>query len=69
MARAMHVLDTTPWNARLMQRTREELEALLRQSEEELKKSDRSLRRLKTVMTKVNKVVGPKRSVKRKPPR
>jgi uncharacterized coiled-coil protein SlyX len=52
-----------------MQRTREELEALLRQSQEELQKSRRSLRRLKTVMTKVNKVVGPKRSVKRKPPK
>ena len=49
-----------------MQRTREELEELLRQSQEELKKSHQSLRRLKTVMTKVNKVVGRKRPVKRK---
>jgi len=52
-----------------MQRTREEMEALLRQSQEELKKSGQSLRRLKTVMTEVKKVVGPKRSVKRKPSR
>ena len=53
----------------LMQRTREELADLLRESQEHLKKSRSTHRKLKTVITKVNKVIGRRRSVKRKPPK
>ncbi|NOT28466.1 MAG: hypothetical protein HOP16_20485 [Acidobacteria bacterium] len=49
-----------------MQRTREELDELLRKSQEDLKKSRAAQRKLKAVMTKVNKVVGRRKSVKRK---
>lgn len=49
-----------------MQRTREELKALLQQSQENLKKSLAANRKLKAVMTKVNKVIGGRRPVKRK---
>ena len=52
-----------------MQRTRDELDALIRQSETELRNTRQSLRKLKALMTEVNKVVGPKRAVKRKPPK
>jgi hypothetical protein len=52
-----------------MQRTREELEELLRISEDRLKKSRAANRKLKAIMTKVNKVVGRPRPVKRKPPK
>jgi len=52
-----------------MLRTREELEELLRKSQDNLKKSRSAHRRLKAVMTKVNKVIGPRKSVKRKPPK
>ena len=53
----------------LMQRTREELAELLLESQENLKKSRSTHRKLKTVITKVNKVIGRRRSVKRKPPK
>ena len=53
----------------LMQHTREELAELLRESQENLKKSRSTHRKLKTVITKVNKVIGRRRSVKRKPPK
>jgi predicted nucleic acid-binding Zn ribbon protein len=47
-----------------MQRTREELEELLRKSQENLKKSRSAQRKLKAVMTKVNKVIGRRKSAK-----
>jgi len=50
-----------------MVRTREELEELLQKSQENLKKSKSAHRKLKAVMTKINKVIGPRKSVKRKP--
>ena len=49
-----------------MQRTRDEVEELLHKSQESLKKSVAANRKLKAVMTKVNKVVGRRTSVKRK---
>ena len=52
-----------------MQRTRDELAELLRESQENLKKSRVAHRKLKAVMTKVNKVIGRRKSVKRKPPK
>ena len=52
-----------------MLRTREELEELLHKSEENLKKSRSAHRKLKAVMTKVNKVIGPRKSVKRQVPK
>ena len=55
----------TPAGVR-MQRTREELEELLHKSEEDLKNCSSANRKLKAVMTKVNKVIGPRKSVRRK---
>jgi hypothetical protein len=49
-----------------MQRTRDEVEELLHKSQESLKKSVAANRKLKAVMTKVNKVVGLRQPVKRK---
>ena len=52
-----------------MVRTREELEELLLKSKENLKKSKSAHRKLKAVMTKVNKAIGRRKSVKRKAPK
>ena len=68
MARRVQ-MSANPSPGVLMQRTREELADLLRESQENLKKSRSTHRKLKTVITKVNKVIGRRRSVKRKPPK
>jgi hypothetical protein len=68
LARRVHV-PANPSPGVLMQRTREELAELLLESQENLKKSRSTHRRLKTVITKVNKVIGRPKSVKRKPPK
>ena len=52
-----------------MQRTREELAELLRKSQDSLKKSRSAHRKLQAVITKVNKVIGRRKSVKKKPPK
>jgi hypothetical protein len=52
-----------------MQRTRKELEALLLKSQETLKNSQSVQRKLTAVITKVKKVVGPQRSVKKTAPK
>ena len=49
-----------------MQHTREELADLLQKSQETLKMTRSTTRKLRAVITKVNKVVGVRRSVKRK---
>ena len=49
-----------------MERTRKELAELLRESQENLKKSRSTHRKLKAVITKVNKVIGPRKPVKQK---
>ena len=68
LARLVHLL-ANPSPGVLMQRTREELAELLRKSQDNLKKSRSAHRKLKAVITKVNKVIGRRKSVKRKPPK
>jgi hypothetical protein len=50
-----------------MQRTREEVSALLKQSEKQLRKSREIQKRLTAVRTRIDRVLGHKTSIRHKP--